>query len=177
MSCVYWDNLSIQSFPARPGACLTKPHGATNGAHDPNEEITEPWYAQFYIFPPNQPFVAVCNRIYNTCRLVSEPLPYLTIALTTITCMNAYIHACLKDQILRIHSPYLTYAFAYQPYTAARINFTISMTRYARYYSSSCTILTRVVSDEWRYESTAYHVSYITYTIQLNYCCLIKIVT
>ena len=71
---------------------LTKPRIATNGAHDPNEKIPEPYrytytkyeiytnlYALFYIFSTNKPFVAVrgwkyvlADRHPNRCRTLRK---------------------------------------------------------------------------------------------------------
>ena len=66
-------------------------------------------YALFYIFSTNQPFVAFRGW-----------LSYIII----IT------YPCRLGQTLRINSPHLTYAFTmftYQPYTVARMNYTIFM--------------------------------------------------
>ena len=65
-------------------------------------------------------------------------------------------YPCRMGQILRINSPYLTYAFTmftYQPYTVTRMNYTIFMAiRTPR--SSNRAIRTRAVSVEWRYART-----------------------
>ena len=81
--------------------CLTKSHGTTNGAYDPNEKIPEP-YVQFYIFPLNQPFVEVRPRkqvAYLPTVILTAAIPYES------TPTSIHIHAVL-GQNLRIHLPY-----------------------------------------------------------------------
>ena len=87
---------------------------------------TEP-YALFYIFSTHQPFVTARGWRYVLAdRHPNAAVPYES----TPASLHIITYPCRMGQSLRINSPYLTYAytmFTYQPYTVARMNFTIFM--------------------------------------------------
>ena len=146
--------------------CLTKPRITTNGAHDPNEKIPEPYrtiriilhflYESAIRGSSGQVIVLAdwnpsrCSTLRKYSRIITYP--------------------CCIGQTLRINLPCLTYAltvFTYQPYTVARINYTIL------YGYTHSTIKVNVLSEhepnisriEIRSirESITYHTNYITY--------------
>ena len=104
---------------------LTKPRIATNGAHDPNKKIPEPYRTIRIIlhFLYESAFRVGSEQEIRTCRLAFEPLPYLTRVLP-----HHYNFSCHIGRTLRTNLPHLTYAFTmftYQPYTVARMNYII----------------------------------------------------
>ena len=89
--------------------------------------------------------------------------------LYTYEITSASSYPCRMGQNLanRIHLPYVTFAFTYQPYTVAWMNFTKCMALLTlRPKYNSRTIRTGTVSEEWRYvryESFTSHANYLTY--------------
>ena len=113
--------------------CLTKPHIATNGAHE----------IRMKKFPNHTHNFTFSLQISHSCRFGAGDTYLLTGTRTA-----AIPNICRVCQTLRVHFPYLTYAFTmftYQEYTVARMNYTIFMAIRTLYDQSKRTIRTGTV--------------------------------